>query len=149
MIPINFEHMKERILKIMEHEGVGPAQFANNIGIQRASISHILAGRNNPSLEVMIKILTRYPYINPDWLLFGKGEMLREGAGSPDLFRTPGALPQINLVPERAPAPNPAPEKAPEPENTGKAPEKRVSRIMVFYADNTFEMFVPEKSAKE
>mgnify|MGYP001211840965 CR=1 FL=1 len=60
----------------MECERMGQAQFASAIGIQRAAMSHIISGRNNPSLDVMTKILHRYPQINPDWLLLGKGEML-------------------------------------------------------------------------
>ena len=67
--------MKERILQIMAHEQLGQAQFAAAIGIQRAGVSHILSGRNKPSLEVVQKILTRFPKLNPDWLLTGQGEL--------------------------------------------------------------------------
>lgn len=150
--------MKERIIKVMEHEGMGQAQFSAAIGIQRAAMSHIISGRNNPSLDVMLKILHRFPYISPDWLLFGKGEMLRTGMEEGDLFRqSPSSTPpEIRLIEE--PKEENQDSKAEEvsviespsmpvipPENT----PKRVERIMVFYSDNTFETFVPEKLGKE
>lgn len=94
-------NMKERIIKIMECERMGQAQFASAIGIQRAAMSHIISGRNNPSLDVMTKILHRYPQINPDWLLLGKGEMLRDNTPAmvpaDNIAKNP---PQIQVVPE-------------------------------------------------
>ena len=47
--------MKDRILAVMEHEGLTPSKFAEAIGIQRSAMSHIISGRNNPSLDVLIK----------------------------------------------------------------------------------------------
>ena len=67
--------MRDRILKIMEREGLTPSKFAESIGIQRSAMSHIISGRNNPSLDVLLKILERFTYVDSDWLLFGKGEM--------------------------------------------------------------------------
>ena len=69
--------MKERIKKIMEEEDMTPARFADSLDIGRAVISHILNGRNNPSLEVITRILTNMPQINSDWLLTGNGQMYR------------------------------------------------------------------------
>ena len=68
----------------MEQEKMTQAQFAAAIGIQRAAMSHIISGRNNPSLDVMQKILSCFPAVNPDWLLLGKGEMFRDHAAFPD-----------------------------------------------------------------
>ena len=64
--------MIERITKIREREGMTPSKFAEAIGIQRSAMSHILNGRNNVSLDVLIKILERFTYVDSDWLLFGK-----------------------------------------------------------------------------
>lgn len=69
--------MKDRILKFLDIEKISPSKFADEIGIQRSSISHILSGRNNPSLEVIQKILMRFPYLNAEWLITGKGEMFK------------------------------------------------------------------------
>ena len=65
--------MRERIKEIIERENMGQSQFADFIGMNRPTLSHILAGRNNPSLEVIIKIRQKFPHINFDWLIDGKG----------------------------------------------------------------------------
>ena len=149
-------NMKERIIKIMECERMGQAQFASAIGIQRAAMSHIISGRNNPSLDVMTKILHRYPQINPDWLLLGKGEMLRDNTPAmvpaDNIAKNP---PQIQVVPEGHQE-LPFQESRKELENSEKTwavsvekPSKTVSKIMVFYSDNTYDTFVPEKQESE
>ncbi|MDR3308850.1 MAG: helix-turn-helix domain-containing protein [Tannerella sp.] len=73
--------MKERLIKIMNDAGLNASQLADAVGIQRAAVSHIMAGRNNPSLDVISRVLKRFSYINPDWLLFGIGAMKREANG--------------------------------------------------------------------
>ena len=66
--------MKERIEEIMREAKVTSSQFAKIIGVKQASLSHILTGRNNPSLDVIMKINQAYPGIHLEWLLYGKGE---------------------------------------------------------------------------
>ena len=65
--------MRERIKEIIEREGMGQSQFADFIGVNRPTLSHILAGRNNPSMEVMMKIHQKFPKINILWLFDGIG----------------------------------------------------------------------------
>ena len=65
--------MRERIKEIIEREGMSQSQFADYIGVNRPTLSHILAGRNNPSIEVMMKIHQRFPKINIVWLFDGIG----------------------------------------------------------------------------
>lgn len=149
-------NMKERIIKIMECERMGQAQFASAIGIQRAAMSHIISGRNNPSLDVMTKILHRYPQINPDWLLLGKGEMLRDNTPAMEPADNIAKIPpQIQVVPEGHQE-LPFQESRKELENSEKTwavsvekSSKTVSKIMVFYSDNTYDTFVPEKQESE
>ena len=71
-----FEHSKiiERIKRIISDSGLSNSSFADKIGVPRSSISHILSGRNNPSLDLIIKILRNFDDINADFLL--KGETL-------------------------------------------------------------------------
>ncbi len=69
--------MINRILLILKTQNLSSSQFADEIGVQRSSISHILSGRNNPSLEFVTKILKRFPEINSDWMIFGKGSMYK------------------------------------------------------------------------
>lgn len=70
--------MVDRISLLLKAKNITASLFADEIGVQRSSISHVLSGRNKPSLEFIQKILKRYPEINPDWLLFGKGPMNME-----------------------------------------------------------------------
>mgnify|MGYP002287895568 CR=1 FL=1 len=65
-------YMKDRILKVMQKEGLSNAEFAEKIGISTSSLSHIFSGRNKPSLEVVMRIHKACPYININWLLYGE-----------------------------------------------------------------------------
>lgn len=67
--------MKEivkRISQILEEQQLSSSAFADTIGVQRSSISHVLSGRNKPSLEFILKIIRAFPSYSTDWLLFGK-----------------------------------------------------------------------------
>ena len=67
--------MQERIVLLMKSLGLNPTQFADEIGVQRSSISHILSGRNNPSLDLVTKILNRFKDVDSNWLILGKGSL--------------------------------------------------------------------------
>lgn len=67
--------MIDRINLLLKNKNISARQFAEEIGIQPSGMSHILSGRNNPSLDFVMKVMTRWPEININWLLFGKGEM--------------------------------------------------------------------------
>ena len=69
--------LNERISKVIEYSNLSPSEFADEIDVQRSSISHITSGRNKPSLEFIIKIKSRFPEILWDWLVTGEGEMLK------------------------------------------------------------------------
>lgn len=71
--------MKDRIKKIQEYSGLSLGVFASRTGIKSASLSHILNGRNNPSLDVFQKIHETFPEISMEWILSGKGAMLNGG----------------------------------------------------------------------
>ena len=66
----------DRITKVIEFSELSPAEFAEEIGVQRSSISHIISGRNKPSLDFITKIKSKFPDIEWDWLITGTGEML-------------------------------------------------------------------------
>lgn len=69
--------LNERISKVIEYSKLTPSEFADEIDVQRSSISHVTSGRNKPSLEFIIKIKSRFPEILWDWLVNGDGEMLK------------------------------------------------------------------------
>jgi len=76
--------MLERINLILKSRNLNAAQFADEIGVQRSSVSHILTGRNKASLDFLLKVLTRYPEIDTDWLLTGKGKMIHSVSVKPE-----------------------------------------------------------------
>jgi len=68
--------MKDRLESILKHYKINSSKLAEMIEVQRSGISHILSGRNNPSYDFLIRILSTFPDINANWLLTGKGNML-------------------------------------------------------------------------
>lgn len=74
--------MRERLEQFLKSEGLTSTRFAEMMDVQPSSISHILGGRNKPSYDFIEKILGRFPRLNPDWLILGKGEMFRSGFGT-------------------------------------------------------------------
>lgn len=70
--------MKDRIIEFLRAENKSSAQFAEEIGVQPSGISHILSGRNNPSLDFVLKMLEKYQFLSTEWLLFGKGTMYKD-----------------------------------------------------------------------
>ena len=131
---------RERIMQVMAQKGFTASQFAEAIGIQRAAMSHITSGRNNPSLDVMKKILERFPDISPDWLLMEKGPMKR---GSQPVA-TPAPSLFVGLPPAATP-PESSADFTPELPEQPKTIARGVERILLFYSDGTFESFVPER----
>ena len=59
----------------MEMEALKSSKLADNIGVNRATISHILSGRNKPSIDFLQKLLSSYPELNANWLISGVGDM--------------------------------------------------------------------------
>lgn len=70
--------MIERISFLLKAKNITPAQLADEIGVQRSGISHILNGRNKPSLDFIHKLIHRYPEISTNWIMFGEGPMILE-----------------------------------------------------------------------
>ncbi len=145
--------MRDRIEKIIQTEGINPSLFADIIGISRSSMNHILNGRNNPSLEVVNKILAKFDQINTDWLLFGTEPMYKSGKYSlqPSLFDKVEVEPKqtTEKTEYRKETELKTPEKRDNPpiieQITQKmTPVKKIVKIMIFYSDNTYDSFSPE-----
>ena len=72
--------MNERLSQFLAAENISQSQFADSIGVARASISHIVAGRNKPGYDFICSVMERYPSLNIEWLLAGKGKMYKGAA---------------------------------------------------------------------
>ena len=145
--------MKERLLKVITSEGLTPSLLADELGVQRSGISHILSGRNYPSFDFLQKLLVRFPKLNAEWLILGHGSIYKSAiAEIPDLF------PQSEPV-EKTPE-SPAPENLPDlsfreshqKKNPDLAPEisppteskKTIEKMIFIYSDKTFSTYLPE-----
>ena len=147
--------MTERINYILKFYKINSSKFADEIGVQKSSISHVLSGRNKPSLDFIQKLLNAFPEINADWLIMGKGKMIIEEYKS-NLFSPVKEKKQLRTkiyeeAPENEEARNVQLQKnktehqqlteAPLQNKTGK----KTHKIVVFYTDNTFKEFFPEE----
>lgn len=106
--------LTDRIKYIMKINQQSATSFADEIGVQRSSISHVLSGRNKPSLEFIQKILIAYPKISADWLISGKTTI------------------EDNSEIETE-------EKIDKPSPTPINTNKQIKKVVIFYTDNTFE----------
>jgi transcriptional regulator with XRE-family HTH domain len=75
---LNTDDFIKRLDFLLAHYGLTAAAFSDKIGIQRSSVSHLLSGRNKPSLDFILKIVAAFPEVDLYWLLAGQGSMLRE-----------------------------------------------------------------------
>jgi|TARA_B110000305_G_scaffold43029_1_gene45018 transcriptional regulator with XRE-family HTH domain len=113
------EKFTNRLLKILESKNLSASQFAEKIGVQRSSVSHVLSGRNKPSLDFIIKIITVFSDISLDWLIKGvKSDKT------------------INIQKETSILPSPI-----ENVSINESTENKIKEIVFFYKDNSFKIF--------
>lgn len=144
--------MKDRLQRILQEKQLTSARLADRIEVQRSSISHILSGRNKPSMDFMEKILSTFPEISGDWLITGRGAMYKDGRGSAPseeakwvtpsnnrqgLFDTDETMEApVNKSVENRSAVNQEREYAPVPP---PKPAKVVKRVVIYYDDNSYD----------
>lgn len=81
--------MNNRLQQFIAAENISQAQLADSLNVARASISHILAGRNKPSYDFISSLMKEFPNLNIEWLMFGKGKMYKELAENRQSFLFP------------------------------------------------------------
>lgn len=116
---VNIIEFTNRLKKVMETHQLTASLFADKIGVQRSSISHILSGRNKPSLDFILKVTSVFSDVDIQWLLNGLGEFPKRELHA--------SIPSVK-------------------ESTNSAPitdvsGKKIKRIVVFYKDGTFEEY--------
>ena len=110
---VNITEFTSRPKKVIDFHQLTASMFADKIGVQRSSISHILSGRNKPSLDFILKVIAEFDEVDMYWLLNGKGTF-------PKNTNTP--TPSLHNI-------------------ETKSNEKNIERIVVFYNDGTFAEF--------
>ncbi|MBC7486284.1 MAG: helix-turn-helix transcriptional regulator [Cytophagaceae bacterium] len=169
------EHLlAERVKEIMEELGYSPSSFADTIDVPRPIISHILSGRNKPSLDVIQKILMRFSELNPWWLLSGIGTMKQLNLFSDQeleaisikntaaqqsstmaqpvkaAFVEPPAKVRMETKIIESPAQDVSNESPVNHKQSSPLPSqafqngKTVEKMIVFYTDKTFAVYTPE-----
>jgi transcriptional regulator with XRE-family HTH domain len=136
--------MKDRILDFLKAENKSSSQFAEEIGVQPSGISHIISGRNKPSLDFILKMLEKYPFLSTEWLLFGKGEMYRDRSMQ-ELFMD--SKENIQNAPVKEPAlfsdVGKKVLKVPLDETEPVKVNANVEKIVWFYKNGTFKEYFP------
>lgn len=145
--------LNARIEEISKHQRLTSSQFADTIGVQRSSMSHIISGRNKPSLDFVQKVLEHFKFINTEWLLFGRGPMVKEMKQQSlfDFSNNPADMTKNDHIPQM-------PEQTPP--SIGKTPtaapldlksiesstnDQEIERIVVFYKNGYFESYTNKK----
>ncbi len=118
---LNTKDFTERLSLLMKNHSLSASAFADAVGVQRSSISHLLSGRNKPSLEFVLKVVDRFPEVHLNWLLFGDEDLNT----SPTSSKTTSTS---------------------KKEQVGVSPQtpsykKQIDRIIIFYEDGSFEAF--------
>lgn len=118
--------VKDRIRMVIDSHKLNAGAFADKIGVQRSNVSHVLSGRNKPSFEFIEKLLTAFPRVSAQWLLTGKHvpngvELIAGQETSTE-----------NLVQKET-------IKVQEVLKT----DKKIIKTIVFYADFTFDVYLP------
>lgn len=160
---LNIDDFIKRLETILDFYGLNASSFADKINVQRSSMSHLLSGRNKPSLDFIMKIIEVFPEVDLYWLLNNVGEFPKktqktendnvdknsekvkfhsprsydENVISHDLFS------KINLE-ENEKGKNLTPEKFPEPNNSEfMKKEDEIEKIVFFYKNGTFRVYIP------
>lgn len=117
---VNILDFTNRLKKILNYHQLTASLFADRIGVQRSSISHILSGRNKPSLDFILKVTNTFTDVDIYWLLNGKGEFPKEQGPTNKVF---------------------SPNESSIIETSNSKSSKKMNRIVVFYEDGTFEEY--------
>lgn len=135
--------IKDRILKLLTNENLSSSKFADMVGVQRSSISHILSGRNKPSLDFLQKVLSSFPSINADWLIVGKGEMFKNLRQTEINFNKT----ENSKIPEQEEKSEIVDKQVIKRETSEfqvSSKPRKVKKVILFYDDNTFEELSPD-----
>ncbi|MBT3546587.1 MAG: helix-turn-helix transcriptional regulator [Flavobacterium sp.] len=123
---VNISEFTIRLKKILDHYDLSASLFADKIGVQRSSISHILSERNKPSLDFILKITNTFTDVDIYWLLNGRGSFPKKA-----IVADASQSQNISLFTEAE-------------EISNSISTKKIDKIVVFYNDGTFNEYNKE-----
>lgn len=145
-ITMDNDEMKDRIAHIIRAKNMTAGEFAFKLGIQPSNVSHLLSGRNNPSLDFVRKLKENFPEYSLEWIIFGNGPMT---VSEPFPISSPTAAPSTPRLAENQVETfentlfsTPEVSLMPDGQSTSTKESKLKKMIMVF-DDNTFEVLLP------
>jgi len=134
------EEIVKRISQILEEQQLSSSAFADTIGVQRSSISHVLSGRNKPSLEFILKIIRAFPSYSTDWLLFGKQTDAAKAYQQPADNTAENQVKDLDFTSESYDTP----EKPTEPPTVSKS-ESEIAKVILLAQLGRTPFFKKEK----
>lgn len=135
---VNNKNFIQRLDKILKEYELTAANFADKIQVGRATISHILSGRNKPSLDFVLKIVHTFPQVDLYWLLEGKGSFPK----TEEFTSTTTTLSKNNKEEHSSKKRNILQQDLSTIINTGiQTSSKKIKRIIIFMEDGTFESY--------
>jgi transcriptional regulator with XRE-family HTH domain len=149
---VNTDDFIKRLEIILDYYSYSASAFADKMGVQRSGLSHLLSGRNKPSLDFVMKIAENFPEVDLYWLLQGKGSFPKKEDSQyriSDTSFTPTSQPEETKI-EDLFTEKKDPVSSPDLFSTEIKPalplsnEKNIDRIVIFYGDGTFKSYSPE-----
>jgi transcriptional regulator with XRE-family HTH domain len=140
--------MKNQLNKLIHDLGYTATRFADEIGVQRSGISHILSGRNQPSYDFIVKIANRFPDINLEWLILGKGNMKKitdrdKNISQTSLFNQENIKSLTELSKTDLSKNGIIKEKSLEINNSKVTNVTIIDKIVILNSDGTFNEYIP------
>ena len=132
------EEIVKRIIQILEEQQLSSSAFADTIGVQRSSISHVLSGRNKPSLEFILKTVRAFPAYSTDWLLFGKS------SEPPATYLTTIDETPSSTAKKTAFTDNLTTEESSTVPNSTSNSQAEIDKIVLLYKDGRFTEYIPK-----
>ena len=146
--------INDKIKQVLIIKNLSPSYLADDIGVQRSSISHILSGRNRPSLDIIQKIVRRFPEFTYEWFLESDIQLTTDepqARVSEQVEKQPvnsvvslgkASRPTIPAQPVSTPTPT-IDHNQPAVPKPIESPKPSIDRILIFYADGTFREYLP------
>lgn len=139
---VNSADFAKRLEKILEYYSISATAFSEQIDFNRSTISHILSGRNKPSLEFVMKVVQEFPEVELYWLLNGKGTFPAQQETSLEISRSETTVPapkkNTTIASE---IPQSLPKSSSEEKKDISAATNKIERIVIFYTDGSFKAY--------
>ena len=133
---------------VLEYYNLTASSFADKISVQRSSMSHLLSGRNKPSLDFIMKLVEEFPDVSLEWILNGKGNFPNDDvAPTPTIFQPENKIESKiseDLFSNEIEVKNETREEnnTTQISNFDKHSEKDIDRIVVFFKNGTFKNYM-------